>query len=113
MIILDATTKTLEVVLAGIITTNQLPVVVSYVDEDATTHQLSSLGESDTATNSATPVTVLAAPASNHTRTVKSLTIFNSDTATATVTLRYNNNGTIRIITTIIMSVGDTLEYEG
>jgi hypothetical protein len=112
MINLDATTKTLEVVLADAITTNQLPVVVSFVDILTSTQGVSTISESDTATNSTTPVTILAAPASGHTRTVKTLTVYNADTVNATVTIQVNNNSTTRILCKRTLASGTTLQYD-
>jgi len=113
MIILDSTTKKLEVVLSGAVATNQLPIVASYVEENSTTHALNALAENDTATNNTTAVVAVAAPASGFTRQVKSLTIYNADTAAVIVTVRYNNNATTRVLCTTTLAVGDTLQYEG
>jgi hypothetical protein len=44
---------------------------------------------------------------------VKTISIFNADTAAATVTVRYNNNATLRIIRKVVLQVGETLEYNG
>lgn len=108
MIILDATTKTLEVKLAGAITTSQLPVVASYVDVTTTAYTPIS---SDTATNSTTAVTIVAAPAASTQRQIKLLTVYNADTASATVTIQLNNNGTLRPLVVVALAVGSTLIY--
>lgn len=108
MIILDATIRSLEVVLGGAITTNQLPIVASYVDNTTTTY---TPGSSNTATNSTTPVTAVAAPAASTQRQVKLLTIANMDTAAATVTVQYNDNSTLRVLFQVALAVGDNLVY--
>ncbi len=108
MIILDATTKTLEIDLAGAITTSQLPVVVSYADVTTTAYTPAS---TDMATNSTTAVTIVAAPAASTQRQVKLLTVYNADTATATVTVQLNNNGTLRPLVVVTLAVGSTLIY--
>lgn len=110
MIILDATTKSLQVVLAGAVTTSQLECVASYVDLVADGSTFLS-GESDTVTNGATPVTLVAAPAASTQRQIKYLTVFNADTATATTTIRYNDNATIRRQVSVTLAVGSTLIY--
>lgn len=110
MIVLDATTKTLEVILAGAITTNQLPFVVTYVELDSTL-AVSAIGETDGVTNNSSAVTMLSAPASGKIRQVKHVTIPNVDTAAATVTVRINNNGTFRQMVTMTLSTGDNLVY--
>lgn len=107
MLILDSTTRSLEVVLADSAAANQLPMVACYIDfTDGYTP-----GASHTQTNNTTAVTVVAAPASGAQRHVKFLSLRNSDTAPATATLRYNDNATLRIIVTVTLAVGDTLLY--
>src|SRR5947209_5742001 len=95
MIILDTTTKSLQFKLGGAITTNQLPFAASYVD---TTGTGTTPGEQDGASNNTTAVTVFGSPASSTQRLVKNLVIQNADTATAKVTIIYNNNSTLRNI---------------
>lgn len=111
MIVLDSTLKSLEIILAGAVTTNQLPYVLSYVDLLSSDQSVSAVGSNDGATNNGTAVTVLAAPAASHTRHVRELTVYNADTVPATLTLRYNDNGTTRIIVKVTMAVGDNLVY--
>lgn len=110
MILLDATTKSLELVLAGAITTSQLPYTVSYVELDAT-FAIAAASEGDGTSNNTTAVTVVAAPASGKVRQVKYLTVYNADTVAATVTVRINNNATMRILVKTTLQVGDTLQY--
>lgn len=112
MITLDATTKSLEVKLAGAITTNQLTIVASYVDINQTTIAVSGMGENDTVTNGATAVTAVAAPAATTSRQVKSLTVENTDTVAQTVSVQVNNNGTKRLVVVQALQAGQTLLYE-
>lgn len=105
---LDATTKSLELVLGGAITTNQLPIVVDYVDMTTTT---TLAGEQDSISNSATLVTILSAPAASTQRKVNGITVYNADTVAATVTIRLNNNATLRPLVVTTLQVGDTLGY--
>lgn len=112
MIILDAATKNLQVILAGAITTSQLPVVASFIDILTSDQSVSTFSESDSTTNSTTAVVLVAAPAAGHTRTVKALSVHNADTASATATIRYNDGGTFRTIFKVLLSVGDHLFYE-
>lgn len=111
MIVLDATTKTLEVVLTGAVSTTQLPVVVSYVEITDADQSVNDIAESDTATNNTTAVTAVAAPAAGKTRVIKALTVNNVDTAAATVKVQINNNGTIRLIVKATLAVDETLQY--
>jgi len=109
MIILDATTKSLQFKLSGTVTTNQLPLSASYVD---TTGTATTPGEQDGTSNNTTAVTVVSSPASSTERLIKSLVIQNADTAAATVTIIYNNNSTLRNIVVATLAVGDQLIYE-
>src|SRR3990167_4201088 len=108
MLLLDATTKSVEVVLAGTVTTNQLPFTADYADITTTTF---APGHNDGTTNNVTAVTMVAAPGASTQRQVKFLSIYNADTASATVTVRYNNNGTTRILGKVALAAGDTLQY--
>jgi hypothetical protein len=110
---LDTTTKTLEVKLAGAVTTTQLPIVVSYVDVLNSDQSVSAISENDAVTNNGTAVTVVSAPASGHTRVVKFLSVRNSDSVNATVTVQVNNNGTTRILWSGVLTTGDTLQFIG
>lgn len=108
MIILDATTRSLEVILAGAITTNQLPIVASYVDVTTSAY---TPGSSNTVTNNGTAVTAVAAPSASTQRQVKLLTVQNADTVSATVTVRYNDNATTRVLIKVVLTTGDNLVY--
>lgn len=108
MIRLDATTRKLQIILGGVVTTNQLPVSVSYSDKTTTTYtgamQLAN-------TNSTTAVDICAAPAASTIRDVDYISVHNSDTAAATITIRYNDNATIYNIATTTLAVGDQLVF--
>lgn len=111
MIVLDTTTKSLEIDLAGAITTNQLDVTCHAVDLLDSDQSVSDVVNTNTATNSTTAVTAMAAPASGHTRTIKSLTVHNKDTVAATVTVQINFNATIYIIYKATLETGENLIY--
>jgi hypothetical protein len=110
VILLDSTLKSLEVKLAGAITTNQLTWTVHYVDLDVS-FAISAVSEGDGATNNTTAVTLIAAPASNHVRQVKYVSVYNADTVAATVTIQINNNGTARVLAKPTLQPGETLQY--
>lgn len=108
MLILDATTKSLEIVLGGAVTTNQLPAVAAYVDFTSTT---TAPGSSDTISNNTSTVTLVSAPSASTQRQVKYLSIYNADTVQATITIRLNDNSTLRNILITTLDAGDTLFY--
>ena len=109
--ILDATTKSLEVDLNGAVSTNQLPFVVDYCELTNGTQDLVGSHSYDGATNSTTAVTILAAPGANLTRVIKKFSIYNADTAAVLLWIQLNNNATLREIIKVTMAVGDTLAY--
>lgn len=111
MIVLDSTAKSLEIKLAGAITTTQLPFVASYVDVSQSTFALTGSSESDGTSNGATAVTVVAAPGASASRKINFLSVFNVDTVQAMVTVQVNNSGTLRICWRGLLAVGDTLQF--
>ncbi len=106
--ILDTTTRSLEVLLAGSVTANQLQIVASWTD--LATGSATS-GATPSLTNNTTAVTVVAAPSSGTQRNVYAVSIFNADTVAATATVRYNDNGTYYKIVTVTIQPGHTLNY--
>lgn len=106
--ILDSTTKSLQIVLSGAATSNQLPCVVAWADMSGSTF---TPGSSTTQTNGTSTVTLVASPASGVQRQVKSLAIFNADTSDATVKVIYNDNSTLRTVVTITLRPGQTLQF--
>lgn len=92
MIRLNTTTRSLQAILAGAITTNQLPVTVGYSDGTSAVYA----GAAQlTLTNSAAAVTICSAPASGVVRDIDYIAVSNTDTAAATVTVRLNDNSTL------------------
>jgi hypothetical protein len=108
MIILDTIDKSLEVLLGGVVATNELPIMVSYVDITTTSFTPAS---SNTETNGVTPVTIIAAPAASTQRQVKFISIQNKDTASVILTLQLNDNSTIREIIKFVLDSDDTFVY--
>lgn len=62
--------------------------------------------------NSTTAVTVIAAPASGKRRLIRSLSIHNNDTVSATVTIQINNSGTKYILHKEALDSGKQLLYD-
>lgn len=111
MIVLDATTKSLQILLSGAVTTNQLAFTASYADYIASPAAFTP-GANDGITNGATPVTLVAAPAASTQRQVKRINVYNSDTAPATVTIRVVSGANNRTQLTVTLQVGERIEYE-
>ena len=108
MLRLDTTTRKLQIVLAGAITTNQLPVLVCWSDKTATSYNG---GSTPSNTNSTTAVDICAAPAASTVRDIDSITVQNADTAAATATIRFNDSGTTYTVFKATLAVGDQLIY--
>ena len=109
MIVLNTANRSLQYLLGGAVAANQLPFVVQYVNvtREGVTHNNSANGIS----NSGTAVTVLGAPSAGEKRVIQSFSVYNADTASATVTVRLNDNGTLRNIVVVTLSASDHLIY--
>lgn len=108
MELLDST-RSLQVVLASAITTNQLQWSASYVE--ITAGALGALGSTDGVTNNTTPVSMIAAPASGTTRQIKELTIYNADTVNATVLVQMVSGANTRTLCKASLIAGQTLTW--
>src|ERR1035437_5122379 len=106
--ILDTTTRKLQIVLTSNKTTTDMPVVVDWVDNTTTTF---TPGVTPTTTNDVSLVDILAAPAGSTQRKVNGLTIVNLDTAIKTVQVFLNDNGTSYQLQSQVLHVGDILCY--
>jgi len=109
--VLDSTLKSLEIKLAGAVTTTELPYTVAWVDILDSDQSVFDVGSADGVTTGATAVSIVAAPASGHTRKITFLSVPNEDTVAAALTLQFNDNGTKRRIIKITLDVGDNLTY--
>lgn len=106
--ILDATSQTLEAILAGAKTTVDCPVIVDYVDNDATTF---TPGVQITNTNGIAAVTILSAITSSHFRKVNAINLYNVDTGSITVTFRYLVTATNYTLFKATLAVGESVRY--
>ena len=93
MIILETTTDSLQVSLAGNVATNQLPCIVSYRETTTTTF---SPKRNVVNTNDTTDVDLVAAPGASAQRVIDFISIFNNDTTNAAVFTAIGNKPTNR-----------------
>lgn len=107
--ILDATTKKLQVVLAGAITSAQLQVNVSWADTQNGATFVP--GSNSAVTNSAVAVDIVAAPAASTQRQVKELTVQNTDSAAAAVTVQTVDGANTRKNIVVTLQTGETLFF--
>lgn len=114
MIYLDSTTKKLEIVLGGTVSSVQPQVSSYYYDviPQATT-TLRRGGQTVTSTNNTTDVTIVPAPELHgRIRNVHTIFVHNKDDATVTVTVKLDDSGTETVQTQISLRAGETLVYE-
>ena len=109
-LVLDSTTKTIQVSMSGAAATTNPDFTAAWADNNSTNFVE---GASDGALNGTSDVTVIAAPAAGYRRIIKGITIENKDTAPVTLTIKYDNNGTQRVIAKVTLSVGDTWTTDG
>ena len=110
LLILDATTKSIVVAMSGAAATTNPDFTAAWADD---TGSAFTEGASDGALNGTSSVTLVAAPGSSTRRVIKNITIENKDTAAVTLTISYNNNGTLRTIAKVTLNVGDTWTTDG
>ncbi len=108
--VLDAINKSIQVVLAGAVATNELQCVAHYADEDGATFVE---GSNALNTNGTTAVTMVAAPAAATRRLVSDYSVYNADTVNATVSIQMDVGGTPYIIRNIVLQPGYTLRMDG
>ena len=110
LLILDATSKSIEVAMSGAAATTNPDFTAAWADD---TGSAFIEGASDGALNGTSAVTLVAAPGASTRRVIKTITIENKDTATVTLTISYNNNGTLRTIAKVTLNIGDTWTTDG
>jgi len=110
LLILDSTSKSIVVAMSGAAATTNPDFTAAWADNNGTTF---TEGATDGALNGTSSVTLVAAPAASTRRTIKAITIENKDTAAVTLTVSYNNGGTLRTIAKVTLNVGDTWTTDG
>ena len=109
MIILTNTTDKIIVDLLGAVATNQLKCFVSYRD---TTITSIIPGRNVVVTNGVTAVDLVPSPASSTQRVVDYMSVFNSDTANATVYIQFSDNGTLYDLFVATLAQGEKIEFQ-
>lgn len=108
MLILDTINRKLQVLLKTAVATTELACVASWRESGA---GVFTPGPTLINTDGTTPVDITPAPGASNQKGVDFLNVFNTDSASADVTLRYNDNGTIFPIATINLAPGERLEF--
>lgn len=106
--VIDNTNETIELVLGGAVTTSQATFSCSFNEFSTTTF---SGNETNGTSNNTTPVTLIGSPSAGFQRQLRELILENNDTASMTVTVRYNNSSVTRIIIKATLDPSDSLTY--
>lgn len=109
MIILSETTDKLQVRLGGTVATNQLQCFTSWRDRTDTTFVA---GRSVVITSNASNVILANPPAASTQRVVDFLSVFNSDTVNATVTIGFEVSSVEYVLFRTTLATGEKLEYQ-
>jgi len=96
------------VVLGGSVTSNQLQCFATWKDF---TSSSCVEGRNLPLTNNTTDVDLVPSPLTDHALEVDFISIYNSDTVNATVTVKFDANGTERILHNAILGTGEMLQY--
>lgn len=107
--ILDTTSKTVEVILGAAKTTNDCEVNADFADTVSGSTFVPA--STPSLTNGLTAVTVVAAPAASTQRHVKALSVYNADTVNQTVTVRTYDGTNRRRIISAALAPGACLVY--
>lgn len=110
MILLNATTKSFEFLLAGAVTANPLEWTLSAVELDAA-FKLVAVLANDGVSNNTTAVVLLAAPAAGLSRQIKLVTIYNADTVAATVCPQLRSGANVRRLPKQVLQPGESYLY--
>lgn len=108
MLVLTEITDKIQVVLGGSVTTNQLRCMSCWRDITTTIY---TPGRTLINTNNTTDVDLVGSPGASTQRVVDFLNVYNYDTVSQTVTVKFDANGTEYILWTGILSKGERLEY--
>jgi hypothetical protein len=100
----------LQIILGGAITTTQAAWTVNY--RNVAPSGVETVGQACELTNSTTAVTMLAAPAAGTRIIINSMSVYNTDTASITVTIRINHDGTMMNIIKVTLLTLENLFYE-
>lgn len=111
MIILDSTSKSIEVLLTSAVTSSELSLYTTYTDINTSTALWSNVASNDDDSNGVTAVTLVAAPSASISRKVNLISIHNDDSVSAEVTVRLNNSSTYRTLQKKTLQPDETLQY--
>ena len=108
MLVLDTTTKKVQVALASAVAATQPDFFASWRDITTTVY---TPGSNDGVTNNSTDVDVIGAPGASTQRVVDFISLFNKDTAFATPTIKLDVSGVERTLWKGRLNPGEMVTY--
>ncbi len=111
MITLGNDQISMEMYLGGTVTTNELDWSVQYTQEYFSMGIVAEAMNTGTS-NGTTDVTMVEAPVAGARRHIRTVNVYNKDTASATVTIQINITTADRVIMKHTLAAGETLHYE-
>lgn len=103
-----STSAKIEILLGAAVTANNVVFVADWIDNTAGSFAPGVTADTVAGT---TAVTAIGSPGASTQRLVKSITIYNADTANAAVTVRYYDGSTNYKIVTVTLHTTETLQY--
>jgi len=107
--LIDGTSDKIQFVLGGAVTTTQLPFTVDYNNYTTSAVTLNTVNGTS---NNTTAVDLVTSPSASQQNELRYCSIYNSDTASATVKIQIYDGSSTRIVFQCILAVGDTLQYQ-
>lgn len=109
MIILNSTNDRVEVVLGATATSAAMQCFASYRDITTTIY---TPGRQLSTTNGTTPVDIVSSPSASTQRVVDYISVYNSDTGSKEVTIRFDDGTNERILYKATLGIGEQVIYQ-
>lgn len=109
MIILSEITDTIHLFLGATVATNQLNIMTSWRDRTSSTFVA---GRTVINSNNTTQVTIAGSPAASTQRIIDFISVYNKDTANATVNIHFDANGVEYTLISTTLAPGERIEYQ-
>ena len=106
--VIDSTNETIELLLGASVAATQADFSCVF---DEITPTILTPNETNGSSNNTTPVTIVGSPSSGNARQVREVLVINRDTATITVTIRYNNTSITRTLFKATLQTGDCISF--
>ena len=109
-LVLTNNTHSIKVAMAASAATTNPDWILAYADNTGTTFTEAA---SDGTLNGTSDVTIISGPASGTRRVIKNLTIYNRDSSSVQLVIKYDNGSAQRRLYVVTLAVGDTWTLDG